>query len=220
MRIPLFPLNLVLLPGIDQHLFVFEDRYRTMLLDLIGPHDDVMNPDASFGVACIRDGFEVGPPADTHIVGTMAQIRRSMQNPEGTFDVAVIGAQRFRIVERLPDDPYPQADVELLDEPEGVRVADALALARGGIQRYVDSMTRSMGEKPARVPLPADPAAASYKIIAMLELDIPLRQELLEVADTTERLVRLAELAHKEAPLIEMIGWPLERPELRANSLN
>ncbi|TMK23166.1 MAG: hypothetical protein E6G68_00705 [Actinobacteria bacterium] len=220
MRIPLFPLNMVLLPGIDQHLFVFEDRYRAMILDVVGPHDDVLNPEATFGVACIRNGFEVGAPADTYAIGTIARIRRSLQNPERTFDVAVIGTQRFRILERLDDDPYPRADVELLNEPEGARVADALALARGGIQRYVDTMTRTMGEKSARVPLPADPSAASYKIIAMLELDIPLRQELLEVGDTTERLVRLAELAHREAPLIETIGWPLQRPELRANSLN
>src|SRR5439155_203154 len=127
MRIPLFPLNMVLLPGIDQHLFVFEDRYRAMILDVVGPHDDVLNPEATFGVACIRNGFEVGAPADTYAIGTIARIRRSLQNPERTFDVAVI---------------------------------------------------------------------------------------------RTQRLVRLAELAHREAPLIETIGWPLQRPELRANSLN
>ena len=219
MRIPLFPLNTVLLPGIDQYLFVFEERYRRLMLDLVGPHDDVLNPDASFGVACIRDGFEVGPPAETHTVGTVARILRS-EREGNTFHVAVRGDRRFRILERLPDDPYPLAEVELLTEPAGEHVDRALELARGGIQRYVDAMTKGMKEHGVRVPLPPDPAMASYKIAAMLGLPIPACQRLLETPTTSERLARLAALAYREAPLLETIGFPLPRPELRANSLN
>lgn len=59
-RLPLFPLNTVLFPGLVLPLNVFELRYRTMVRDLLELPEDGPRP---FGVIAIRDGHEVAPSA-------------------------------------------------------------------------------------------------------------------------------------------------------------
>ncbi|WP_372348684.1 LON peptidase substrate-binding domain-containing protein [Streptomyces sp. KL116D] len=75
-RLPLFPLNSVLFPGLVLPLNVFEERYRAMMRDLLktppsdlsGPGDPDADPAVSdeprqFVVVAIRDGHEVAPSA-------------------------------------------------------------------------------------------------------------------------------------------------------------
>ncbi|MFH8410597.1 LON peptidase substrate-binding domain-containing protein [Streptomyces sp. NPDC018019] len=58
-RLPLFPLNSVLFPGLVLPLNVFEARYRAMMRDLLALPED----ERRFGVVAIRDGREVAPSA-------------------------------------------------------------------------------------------------------------------------------------------------------------
>lgn len=70
-RLPLFPLNSVLFPGLVLPLNVFEERYRAMMRDLLkASPDDPSEPDTEpstseeprqFVVVAIRDGHEVAP---------------------------------------------------------------------------------------------------------------------------------------------------------------
>ncbi|MYW66302.1 ATP-dependent protease [Streptomyces sp. SID8379] len=72
-RLPLFPLNSVLFPGLVLPLNIFEERYRAMMRDLLKDSpSDPMDPDAdpavsdeprNFVVVAIRDGHEVAPSA-------------------------------------------------------------------------------------------------------------------------------------------------------------
>lgn len=57
LRLPLFPLNSVLFPGLVLPLNVFEARYRALMRDLLGLPED----ERRFGVVAIRDGREVAP---------------------------------------------------------------------------------------------------------------------------------------------------------------
>ncbi|RMI43566.1 LON peptidase substrate-binding domain-containing protein [Streptomyces triticirhizae] len=57
-RLPLFPLNTVLFPGLVLPLNVFEARYRALLRDLLDLPEGEPRP---FGVIAIRDGHEVAP---------------------------------------------------------------------------------------------------------------------------------------------------------------
>ncbi|MFD7920365.1 LON peptidase substrate-binding domain-containing protein [Streptomyces sp. NPDC059740] len=54
-RLPLFPLNSVLFPGLVLPLNVFEARYRALMRDLL----DLPEDERRFGVVAIRDGREV-----------------------------------------------------------------------------------------------------------------------------------------------------------------
>ena len=65
--IPLFPLNTVLFPGGFLPLRIFEPRYLEMVATC-------MQQQMPFGVVLIRNGGEVGAPAETFAVGTLAAI--------------------------------------------------------------------------------------------------------------------------------------------------
>jgi Lon protease-like protein len=111
--IPLFPLSTVLFPGMRLPLHIFEERYRLLaarLLELPEPR--------RFGVIAIRKGREVGADGVTalHDVGCVATIRQIVPHPDGRFDLAAVGTQRFRLL-RLDDSlPYFQAEVEPLPD--------------------------------------------------------------------------------------------------------
>ncbi|MEV3856185.1 LON peptidase substrate-binding domain-containing protein [Streptomyces sp. NPDC050095] len=70
-RLPLFPLNSVLFPGLVLPLNIFEERYRALMRDLLkaspdaptGPDTDpsVSEEPRQFVVVAIRDGHEVAP---------------------------------------------------------------------------------------------------------------------------------------------------------------
>ncbi|MFG2719558.1 LON peptidase substrate-binding domain-containing protein [Streptomyces sp. NPDC048416] len=70
-RLPLFPLNSVLFPGLVLPLNIFEERYRAMMRDLLktgtdasgplGPDDEAGDEPRRFAVVAIRDGREVAP---------------------------------------------------------------------------------------------------------------------------------------------------------------
>src|SRR5262249_39608867 len=75
-RVPLFPLNVVLFPGMPLPLHVFEPRYQEMV-------QACMESDRTFGVCLIRSGQEVGGPADPHPVGTTCEILEASSLGEG-----------------------------------------------------------------------------------------------------------------------------------------
>jgi uncharacterized protein len=217
--IPLFPLHVVLFPGAHLPLHVFEPRYRRMMADVLGP-EDAPPADAAFGVACIREGYEVGSPAETHDVGCLGAVEWVRRHPDGTMDLLVRGTRRFRITGRPPDDPYPIAEIAFLDEPVGPRADEALRLARSALERYAVATSRRAGEPVPEVSLPRDPVAASYAAAAMLAIDGATLQVLLEQTSASERLASVAALARAEAALLDAVGLPLNRPPLEGTSLN
>ena len=229
MEIPLFPLNMVLLPGAALRLRVFEPRYRTMMSDLLGevvPGSSDEQPvrmgdeAASFGVARIREGFEVGGRAETHDVGVLAAIEWVRMDADGTLELLARGTRRFRIERRLDDDPYPRAVVAMLDEPVGGSSEKALGFARSAMARYVRAVALLLRSEPEDTSLPDDPVAASYALAATLSIEPHVVQVLLEAPTATERLVRAATIARAEANLLTVVGPPARRPTIESTSLN
>jgi Lon protease-like protein len=228
-EIPLFPLNTVLLPGAALPLRVFEPRYRTMMSDLLGdavpgspggPPAPTGDEAASFGVARIREGSEVGGRAETHDVGVIAAIEWVRMDADGTLELLARGTRRFRIERRLDDDPYPRAVVALLDEPVGASAEKALGFARSAMARYGRAVARLLRSEPEDPTLPDDPVAASYVLAAALSIEPNVVQVLLEAPTATERLVRAATIARAEANLLTVVGPPARRPTIESTSLN
>ena len=120
----MFPLGTVLFPYGVLPLHVFEPRYRLLT-------EHCLAGDGCFGVVLIERGSEVGGGDTRFDVGTVARIVRAGQLPDGRYVLATVGIQRLRVRDWLPDDPYPQAEVELLDEPGGTATTRRPAARRG-----------------------------------------------------------------------------------------
>ena len=186
-EIPLFPLNLVLFPGMPLPLHIFEERYKAMI-------GDCMRYNSPFGVSLIRSGQEVGSPADPHPIGTTTRVLRSQMLEEGRLNIITKGERRYEVVEVTQREPHVAALVRLLDEPVGEGFTGVSSELTEEFSRLMRSLISLSGGYTAQVDVPGDPVELSYTIAANLDAPIPLRQELLEVPTAADRLNRLVPL--------------------------
>jgi len=179
----LFPLNTVLLPGAAIRLHIFEDRYKEMMAGCIREH-------RPFGVLLNRSETDVGDALDPVAIGTSAVIREVTKLPEGRLYIVAQGARRFRITRVLAKLPFWRAEVSYLAEPLGP--ADSASRLRETAQDqfkdYLQALLAVSGGELEEIVLPADAGASSYLIADALQVDLAVKQGLLEAGSAAERL--------------------------------
>ncbi len=186
-RLPLFPLNLVLFPGMDLPLHIFEERYK----DMIG---ECLEQDVPFGVVLIKDGMEVGAPADPERIGTSTRILRSEVLGQGRMNIMTKGERRFEIEEIVQRVPHVVGRVRFLVEIEGEGCADLVPQINEEYVNLVQNLAALTGGYTSRVDIPEDPIELSYAIAANLDMEPHLRQSLLVTETAATRLFDLIPL--------------------------
>lgn len=182
-RLRLFPLNAVLFPGAVLNLHVFEPRYKQMI-------NECLEAGESFGVALIAEGSEAGDPnVMPHTIGSIAEIVDVQPLPFGRYFISTIGRERFRIQEIVSRDPYLTVDAELIEEDftEDQEVDELLPALRSLFDEYLAMLVEFSGQE-AAVELPGDPQGTSYLIGDTLQVAEAVKQRLLELNDTKQRL--------------------------------
>ncbi|MDW6063467.1 LON peptidase substrate-binding domain-containing protein [Streptomyces sp. FXJ1.4098] len=223
-RLPLFPLNTVLFPGLVMPLNVFEQRYRAMMRELSAMPEDAPR---RFGVIAIRDGREVAPTAvglpdptadpergaaagfgpepmkSFHAVGCVADAATIREQKDGTFEVLATGTTRFELRSVDASGPYLTAEIDELDEKPG---DGAGALASGVVRAFRTYQKRLAGARErtvaAQQDLPGEPSVLSYLVAAAAVLDTPTKQRLLQAPDTATRLAEELKLLRAESAVI------------------
>jgi Lon protease-like protein len=216
--LPVFPLSTVLFPGLVLPLHIFEERYRTLVRELVAAPDDGPH---EFGVVTLRHGSEVlatvegesGPPVDEapvtaellYEVGCTAELRQVTELPDGRFDIVTVGRRRFRVltVSSGPE-PYLTAEVEWLpDEDAPGETADLLApRVLAAFRTYLDLLRPDTEVLDA---VPDDPTVLSHLVAATAQLTTDERQLLLAATDTVSRLRTELKLLNREAGLLARI---------------
>lgn len=176
MKIPLFPLELVLFPEAALPLHIFEDRYKEMV-------NLCLANKTSFGVVCAqREGLAV--------VGCMAEIVRVLQEyPDGRLDILCQGTDRFEIENLDNSESYLEAEVHLFQD-EGVMASRSLREECTALHFEVLELTG--GERTHRA-IDLDKPVA-FRLASASPTDLPFRLELLAMrsdARRTERLIAL-----------------------------
>ncbi len=212
-RLPLFPLGSVLYPGLVLPLHIFEDRYRLLVADLLaGPEP------RQFGVIAIRQGRETGVDGVSSLyeTGCIAVLRRTEKHPDGRFDLVTVGTDRFRLMSLAEPAPYFRGDVELL--PEGVGDVAAATAAVPSVQRqfraYLDLLTERSQTQVSISELPDEPVLLSYLVAAVVVVDLPVKQRLLEEPDALRRLAAERSLLTTEMRMMRSLTVTAA-PELR-----
>jgi uncharacterized protein len=198
-RMPIFPLNAVVFPGVTVPLHVFEDRYRALVHHLLTIAD---KPDRLFGIVAIREGYEVGTHGvqSVHRVGCVVQLTSVEPYPDGRFDIEVVGRRRLRMDGLDTSGPFLVGDVETVEEPPDTSPAatEEATRARETFEEYRRRLSDLRGDEVLDGELPRDPEFLSYSLAATCLLTLRERQELLESPTAVERLAMLRHTLHEE----------------------
>ena len=215
LTIPVFPLELTLLPGEPQVLRIYEPRYKQML-------DDCLLDEAPFGLCLIDPFHPITGWAGPHLVGTTARITEH-EEVGSNHMIEIQGQRRFRILKLIepslpPMDPvqhrvfpdlesllqlvdgeegrlYIRAEVEFLSEPEGALKDELKCKLQEEWLSFLDILGNHNGMsseileewKGAQLATVNDwDAAALWRIASVMVMDANDKQSLLESEDIDE----------------------------------
>jgi Lon protease-like protein len=191
-ELPIFELPLVLLPGEQLPLHIFEDRYKRM----IGRSLEDGEP---FGIV-LRDD------EGARSIGCTARVDQVLERfDDGRMNVVVSGQDPFRVLDRFEAPDYPAGEVELIAEDGPLPASEELAdEARDA---FAELAERATGERPEAEELED---AGAYAIASRIELPDETKQSLLEMRDEDDRLELLANA-------LKAVERALERAEIAAD---
>jgi Lon protease-like protein len=172
---PLFPLGIVMLPTELVPLHIFEERYKLMI-------EECLEEEREFGIVWLSDDRL----SDVGCAGRITQVIEKME--DGRMNILVQGTRPFRLVERIPDLPYPAGTIELLDDDEPDAPSDVADAAR---ERYAALVERVTDRRPDDDELSQ---LDSYGMAATIEFAPTPKQELLESRSEPERLELVREM--------------------------
>ena len=173
--LPLFPLQVVLLPGTQLPLHIFEDRYKEMI-------GEVISDGIEFGVVLANEKGIVN-------TGCTAVIDKVLRNySDGRMDILTRGRRRFEIV-RLDDErSFLRGAVEFFDDDESE--APALDLQRRAIEGY-NELQAIASNQPLQSSEAENPQL-SFRLAEPVP-DVTFRQVLLSTRNEADRLKQLAD---------------------------
>ena len=197
-RLPIFPLPLVLFPGVSLPLHIFEPRYRQMLADCLGG-------DRSFGLLYRPEGLAEtdAVPGD---VGCVARIDTAKMLPDGRSNILVTGRERFAFVGWVDAGlPYHVANVGPFDDDDEPDVElHSLATEVRTLFARAARAARALASSPEPVPdLPDEPRLLSFAVAAFIDLAPDARQSLLASRSPAQRLRTLRGLLGRAVSPIE-----------------
>jgi len=199
-RLRLFPLNAVLFPGATLNLHVFEARYKQMI-------GECMESGDAFGVVLIRDGEEAGDPSVTpHQIGSTAEIVEVTQLPFDRYFISTIGRSRFRIRQIISREPYliVEADFIAEDDVDEGELSTLVDDVRTLYLEYLDLIVEFTGQQ-SEADLPDDAQSFSFIIADALQIGDTLKQRLLEVESTKQRLAVEASFLRRLIPQLKKL---------------
>ena len=240
MRLPYFPLHVVLFPHLPLPLHIFEERYRAMARDLLADGSPYAG---RFVIGVITAGAEVGEhdhPPTTGLIGTIAEVRRAERFADGRWALVVVGTDRVALGAVDRSGPYALVEVEPLPESVGdaAKADRLLPQVQAALDAYLETVKRfvastasvgresqeitevaaSLDEVLKPIHLPDDPLAASYAVAGVLQIELHRKQQLLELPDGASRLQAELNLLRREARLLADGAMPpVSREDLRYN---
>ena len=168
--LPLFPLDLVLLPGTPLPLHIFETRYREMI-------SECLERSQHFGV--LR-----GKEQELAEIGCTAEILTVTKKYEdGRMDIVTEGRLRFEVVQLNQERSFLQGEVIYLQDELGAASREEIAQA---LKLHGEIMTLA-GAEPERSS-EVDEGQLSFHLAGSLPLDLDFKQTLLGMKSEAERL--------------------------------
>ena len=179
--LPLFPLDVVLFPGIPLPLHIFEPRYKEMIGECLAHK-------SSFGIVrAVEKGLaEIGCTAEIITV--------TKEYPDGRLDIVTEGRKRFELLRVDQERSFLRGEILFLDdEPDlaGKSETDRAVQLHGEILSLGGAVQDLSG---------ADPAALSFYLAGSLPLDLDFKQKLLGLRSEGQRISLLVQYLDAALP--------------------
>ncbi|HMD06537.1 MAG TPA: LON peptidase substrate-binding domain-containing protein [Candidatus Acidoferrum sp.] len=202
-RIPLFPLNVVLLPGADLPLHIFEPRYLEMV-------DRCLKEKLEFGVL-------LALPKGVARVGCTAEIIEvAKRHEDETMDILTVGRERFRVIEFFEENPLAEGQVDYLEDRDA---AANPSMRRELLELYETCHTLIFEDYPKNTDSDQS-AQLSFVIAGTLPMDLLLKQQILELRSESDRQERLVGYLRAWAPHLQKTGVLRQRAAGNGHGLN
>jgi ATP-dependent Lon protease len=183
-EIGLFPLNLVLVPGEQAPLHIFEPRYRELIaecLDFGGDFGVVLEDDEGMrevGVRC-------------------AVVEVTDRFPDGRLNVVVEARERFQLLELTEGRTFRTAEVEEVPDETETPSEDEMEECLAAYARVIAAADVEVDD------LDLDAESIAYQIASRIDFGTEIKQGLLEIRSERERVVRLAPMLNQAAEAVE-----------------
>ncbi len=201
--LPILPLrNTVLFPGVVIPITVGRQKSLKLI-------QDVFRGDKLLGTVTQKDGGIDDPEqADLYQVGTVAQILKILEMPDGSTSVIIQGKRRFEVMDYLEEFPYFRAQVTLLDEILPKENSAEFNAVVGSLK----DLSIKVAQYSSNVPPEATFAVKNIEnstflinfICSNTDLEVEEKQTLLEIADVRERGIQAISYLVKEVQMLEL----------------
>jgi len=168
--LPLFPLDLVLLPGTTLPLHIFEPRYKEMISECLAAN-------APFGVVRAKEGGM----AEIGCTGEIVTVTKKYD--DGRMDIVNQGGKRFEVMRVNQERSFLQAEVLYFHDEPGAAPAAEIAQA----EKLHDEILTLAGATPGSFS-DVEKEQLSFHLAGSLPLDLDFKQTLLEMKSEPERL--------------------------------
>ena len=203
-RIPLFPLNVVLLPGADLPLHIFGPRYRKMIRDCLDNKTE-------FGMLlALTDGV-----AGTGCTAEILEVVKTYD--DGRMDILAVGREPFRVVELFTEEPLLEGSVDYLDDRYAQESPET---QKSLVEIYEVCHTLIFGDYPRDAATLDGQQQLSYVIASKLPMDLLWKQRILELRTEAERQERLLAYLRDWAPHLQKVETQHRRAAGHGSGLN
>lgn len=172
---PLFPLGLVLLPGMVIPLHIFEDRYKAMI-------NRCINKQENFGIVYYSGEKMCDSGCSAEIISVLKK------NTNGTMDILIEGKERFRIKDTNSDESYLQGSVEYFDD-EYELTGETLEKSKDEGIKLLKEIVELYGSGAEEILFDDfSPKTVSFLVTSNSAFTMNEKQSFLEMINTRERI--------------------------------
>ena len=181
----LFPLDLVLLPGVPLPLHIFEPRYKEMIAECL----EQKKP---FGIVRTFDDGVSGLGCTAEIVAV------TKKYDDGRLDILARGVQRFEVIKVCEERSFLQAEIAVVDD-EPSRAASGLIEQAVRLHKEIADLA---GVEPSGGVTAGDREVEtlSYRLAGSLPLDLDFKQSLLSTLSEAKRLEAVVDYLRSVLP--------------------
>ncbi len=176
-KIPLFPLNMIVLPFEKVPLHIFEDRYKKMISNSIANN-------SPFGIVSNNKGS-----VDT--IGCTLNVTKVIKHYEtGEYDLIATGKKCFQILDKIKKDNLWIGNIEYLQNP----VTEQGSLLKSVQNKYLELLIKIGKEKDFELNMDKE---ISFQFLAGISLPIDIKRNILLLENEMKRLFYVHDLFDK-----------------------